>query len=105
MSPQYRERELFADAGSFTRCQCCNQRLSTQSHANHRTKLFGLCFVCLAEFDRSEAFVVETFLKSANRCKQMNRRKKITESRRRRLQAWIRQEHAEIQERLTRKRT
>lgn len=105
MSSLHRERELFADSGSFTRCQCCSQPLSRQKHANHRTKLFGLCFVCLAEFERSDALSVDCFLKSANRCKQMNRRNKITESRKRRMRAWFQQDQKDIQQRLTRQRT
>ena len=99
-NPQrYRERELFADSGTFRRCQLCDCKLSTQQHCNQKTKLFGLCFLCLQDFERCGLASVDTFLKSSNRCRQIDRRRKVSESRRLRTQAWLRQEHAEIQAR------
>lgn len=98
-------RELFPDAGTFTRCHCCQGKLSVQRHANQRTRLFGLCFVCLAEFDRSEAYCVDTFLKGVNRCRQKNKRNRLAENRRRRLAAWRNQEVAEIRQRVNLKKS
>lgn len=93
------QRELFHDAANHKACQLCQKPLSKQQHANRRTKLFGLCFACLQDFERSEAFSVESFLKSANRCAQRAKRDRHRERRRQRRESWLRQELQEIQER------
>lgn len=93
------QRDLFPDAGNHKDCQLCRKPLSKQQHANRRTKLFGLCFACLQDFERSEAFCVESFFKSANRCSQAAKRDRHRERRRQRRESWLRQEQQEIQER------
>ena len=76
------QRELFPDAGSWKRCQCCQQLLSRQKHANHRTKLFGLCFLCIDDFEKSDHFSAEAFVKSSNRMQQQTRRDLLRKKRR-----------------------
>jgi hypothetical protein len=92
--------ELFEDAANHKACQLCQKPLSKQKHANRRTKLFGLCFSCLQDFEQSDAMNVETFLKSANRCAQRAKRDRHRERRRHRRESWLRQEQLEILERI-----
>jgi len=73
--------ELIPDTGCHQRCQLCQQPLSRQKHANQKTKLYGLCFVCLAEYEAAAAWSVETFLKKTNRCHVIQKRNRHRDNR------------------------
>ncbi len=75
------DRELFPDSGVHARCQLCKAPLSNQKHANRRTKLFGLCFVCISEFENGPSYQVDTFLKNANRCQMITKRRQLNQNR------------------------
>lgn len=66
--------ELFHDCGSHKVCRLCLSPLSKQSHRNRRTKMYGLCYLCLHDFEVAGTWNPDTFIKSANRRTQLAKR-------------------------------
>lgn len=46
-----------------SRCRCCQRKLHPDQKRRYRTRIAGLCFVCLREFEKFDGWSIEEFLK------------------------------------------
>ena len=56
------ERELFDGFLRQRRCQCCRRNLHPDKSNRYRTRLVGLCFKCLALFNKSRQWTIQGFI-------------------------------------------
>ena len=56
------QEELFDGFVRQRRCLCCHRRLHADPANRYRTRLMGLCFECLRDFERAGTWSVERFL-------------------------------------------
>lgn len=56
------QKELFDGFVRLRQCRCCRRSLHPDPANNYRTREAGLCYQCLAKFEKSNSWDVENFV-------------------------------------------
>jgi hypothetical protein len=61
------QKELFDGFVRLRQCRCCRRKLHPDPQNHYRTRQAGLCFKCLANFEKSNSWNIENFVCSEER--------------------------------------
>lgn len=58
----FNELELYDACSRFRKCRKCKRRLHADHKERFKTRVAGLCFQCLREFNESEHWTVDAYI-------------------------------------------
>ncbi len=58
------QKELFDGFLRLRKCRKCQRKLHVDPNDNYKTRLAGLCYACVREFEKSPHWDVDKFIES-----------------------------------------